>query len=306
MPGTHFLQIARLTVALRCDDPSIVWHWDPAVRRFLTSPATTDVDLTVRAVERIPRAEGEVVFDSGSVWRLLRVGGRTSRPPGGGRDVRPPDGDAWLIECSSELIDAEPYKAARFNEDFTRGEILLAPAALPLHVSPLDYPLDELLIANLLGHGRGVELHACGVIDRDGRGHVFAGVSGAGKTTNARFWESTASAVVSDDRVIVRELDGELWMFGTPWHGEADLASPEGARIAGVYLIVQAEANSIHELEHATAVARLLSCSFPPFYDADAMDYTVGLLDRLAQRVPVRELRFTPDASVVELVRAEA
>lgn len=283
---TELLRIARMTIAVRCDDERIAWQWHPATRRFLVPDGTPDVEIAVRAVDEIPPATGGIVFDSGAVWRLLR------------------DGDGFRIECRSEAFPLNPYKAASFNASFTRGEILLTPAAQ--HLGPLDYPLDEVLITHLLGGGRGVELHSCGIIDHNGRGHLFVGMSGAGKTTTARLWGSAASGIVSDDRVIVREENGAMWMYGTPWHGEAELSMPGGAPLAGVYLLVQSATNAIRAMSNADAVARLFGCSFPPFHDANAVAFTLGFLEKLAQRVPVRELSFTRDPGIVDLILSEA
>ena len=285
MPGDQFLQIARMTIALRCDG-GVSWSWDPAARRFLVPPTTPDVDVTVRVADSFPPVSGDLVFDSGAVWRMLR------------------DGEGYRIELRSTEFGDAPYKVALFDETFTRGEILLSPAVT--HLGPLEYPLDEVLIANLLGRGRGVELHSCGIIDRGGRGHLFAGMSGAGKTTTARLWGDAAAGIVSDDRVIVREENGAMHMHGTPWHGEAELSMAASAPLAGVYLLVQSPENAVRELAHAEAVARLFGCAFPPFFDPNAVAFTLAFLERLAQRVPVRELRFTRNANVVDLVRAEA
>ena len=54
----------------------------------------------------------------------------------------------------------------------------------------------------------------------------------------------------------------------------------------------------------AEAVARLFRCAFPPFYDGPSLDFTLSFLERLVARVPVRELQFTLDRSVVDLVLA--
>jgi len=283
---SELLRIAEMTIALRCDDPRIDWQWHPATRRFLVTDAEPDVDLVVRAADRIPASMGELLFDSGAVWKLFR------------------DGDGFRIECHAPVFANNPYKAARFDASFTHGEILLTQPVW--HLGPLDFPLDELLIMHLLGRGRGVEFHSCGIIDHDGRGHLFVGMSGAGKTTTARLWGSAASAIVSDDRVIVREQEGAMRMFGTPWHGEAELSLPDSAPLTGVYLLTQSSSNEIRALSHPEAVARMFGCVFPPFHDAEAVEFTLAFLDKLARQVPVRELAFTRDASVVDLVLAEA
>jgi hypothetical protein len=280
LPDDVFLSIAGLTLAIRCADDGAAWTWEEPVSRFLVDARPADVELNVALAPPPSRPEGRATFDSGSVWKLYR------------------EDAGYRIECSSEAFGPEPYKTAIFDESFTRGTIYLSRPEL----NPLDYPLDEVLIANLLGRGRGVELHSCGVIDQMGRGHLFVGVSGAGKTTTARLWEGATRGIVSDDRVIVREHEGEMWMFGTPWHGEAELSIAGGVPLSGVYLLVQAEANALVPLPPAEAVARLFRCAFPLFHHAEALNFTLSFLEQLAARVPVRELQFTRDRGVVDLV----
>ncbi len=286
MPSDHFLRIGGITIALRCTDRRVRWQWSAPVQRFLIPPGEhSDVELDVGVLDA-PITGGELVFDSGAVWRMFR------------------DETGYRIDCSSDAFESGPYKIAQFDATFTRGTILIRPDVLPLELAPLDYPLDELLMVNLLGRNRGVELHSCGVIDEAGRGHLFVGMSGAGKSTTARLWEGVSRGVVSDDRVIVREHDGAMWMYGTPWHGEAELSLAARVPLVDVYLLVQAPSNEIRALENATAVARLFGCAFPPFYDAASVDYTLGFLERLVKAVPVRELRFTRDRAIVDLVLA--
>ncbi|HEX2061112.1 MAG TPA: hypothetical protein VHK90_10250, partial [Thermoanaerobaculia bacterium] len=145
-------------------------------------------------------------------------------------------------------------------------------------------------------------LHSCGVIDREGRGHLFAGVSGAGKTTTARLCGEKAAGIVSDDRVIVREENGTMFMYGTPWHGEAELSMAARAPLHAIYLLVQSPADELRPLTPGEAVARLFRCAFPLFYDAAALDFTLSFLGRVAAAVPVRELRFTRSRRAVDLV----
>ncbi|MFZ2491256.1 MAG: hypothetical protein WA208_07210 [Thermoanaerobaculia bacterium] len=281
-PPLH-LSIGGITFALTPVDERLTLRIEGPLRHFRSEPVDAEVQLNVRALERALPVEGELLFDSGAVWRLFQ------RP------------DGFRIDCTSELFGPEPYKVATFDPTFTRGEVAIRTDALGREVDPLDYPLDEVLVSNLLGRGRGVELHSCGVIDREGRGHLFVGVSGAGKTTTARIWGDDA-LVVSDDRVIVRSVNQEFRMYGTPWHGEARLCSPESAPLAGVYLLRQAPETRLRSLDAAEAVARLFSCTFPLFHDATALTFTLGILADLVRSVPVRELQFTPDRTVLDAI----
>lgn len=278
--------IGGLRIAVHCDDPRLSCRFHSPTDRFLTEASDqNDVELRVRAMgDRVPDG-GDLVFDSGAVWRLFRTT------------------EGFRIECTSDIVGTEPYKIATFDETFTRGEISLRTEATGDVVDPLEYPLDEVLVGHLLGRGRGVEIHGCGIVDRDGRGLLFAGQSGAGKTTTARLWEHESVTVLSDDRIIIREVGSEMRMFGSPWHGEAELASPASAPLAGVFLLTQATESSVRELSAAEAVARLFACGFPPFHDAQALAFTIEFLERIATKVPVRELRFTRDRSAIDVVR---
>ena len=154
-------------------------------------------------------------------------------------------------------------------------------------------PLDELLLTNWLSLGRGVEVHACAVVDRDGSAILFAGHSGAGKTTMARQWIGQQGvSVLSDDRVVLRNIDGQIWMYGTPWHGDEPLASPARAPLARGFFLEHGPSNRFVDVAGATAVAKLFARSFPPFSSATGLGTTVTLLSEIVQQVPFVDFGF--------------
>ena len=60
---------------------------------------------------------------------------------------------------------------------------------------PLEYPIDELAMMHRLALGEGVEVHALGLVDQDGRGYLFLGHSGAEKAPRRGFgWRNPASS----------------------------------------------------------------------------------------------------------------
>jgi hypothetical protein len=159
------------------------------------------------------------------------------------------------------------------------------------------------MINHFLARGKGVEIHACGVLDSQGWGHLFVGQSGAGKTTIAKLWESEIGVtVLSDDRIILRKMENTIWMYGTPWHGDAGLASPERAEVKGIYFLRHGKENELIAINRADSIGHLFACSFPPFYSREGIDFTLGFLESVVKEVPCYELKFTPNKSVVELL----
>ncbi|HXH05840.1 MAG TPA: hypothetical protein VNI83_04545 [Vicinamibacterales bacterium] len=269
-----------------------------ATRRFLIDHAPPDVTLAARRARRLVEPEAAPLFDSGAAWRLYRTGQATifslrAQP---------------ASQRRREARRASPYCVATFDRHLTRGTVAFDRRAVregqPLE--PLAYPLDELLVIHLLARGRGLEIHGCGVVDRDGRAYLCAGPSGAGKTTIARLWQAAGATVLSDDRVIVRRHAGRFWLYGTPWHGDARLASPLGAPLARILHLARGPRHELRALPPAEAAARLLACSFPPFHDAAGMRFTLDCLAALVAQVPGDELRFVPEPGVAAFVREAA
>jgi hypothetical protein len=230
---------------------------------------------------------GLTLFDPGGHWQLFRAG------------------DAHVFRFRSAAYGSGDYREARFEEGFTRGVVTLHHEYFDggRAANPLEYPLDELWMTNLLARGRGVEVHALGIRDADGRGHLFLGHSGAGKSTMARLWEAAGALILSDDRIILRRDGDAVWMYGTPWHGEARLAAAERTRVDRIFIIGHGNANALRDLVPAPAVGELFARSFVPFYDAGPIAFTLDFLHFVAGAVPCAALSFVPDPSIVAFAR---
>jgi hypothetical protein len=175
-------------------------------------------------------------------------------------------------------------------------------------VYPLEYPLDELLMIHRLSRGEGVEVHAVGIADETGRGHLFLGHSGAGKSTTARLWlQRPGVTILSDDRIILRAHQGRIFMYGTPWHGDAGIASPLSAPLSAIYLLEHGQSNERMPLSPGTAAAELFARTFVTHHSEEGIRFTLDFLDRLTRQIPCYLFRFVPDESAVEAIcRAES
>jgi hypothetical protein len=92
-------------------------------------------------------------------------------------------------------------------------------------------------------------------------------------------------------------------MYGTPWHGEAEISSPGDAPLAAIFLLEQSPRSEVREIDSSEAIARLFGCTFPLFYDGVSLAFTLGFLGELVTSGLVRVLDFRPDASAVAAVR---
>lgn len=274
------IRIADITIALSTADPSMRFATDGPVSRFLTDGTNPDVSVTAGWRNRPWNSFGKKIFESGGVWQLYSNNG------------------TYCFTCSSPTIGALPYKVASFNRRFSEGEVQLYRKYFKSGdpVNPLQYPLDELLMVNLLSLRRGVEVHACGLMTPAGDGYLFAGFSGAGKTTMARLWEKVPGAVIlSDDRIILRHLEGKFWIYGTPWHGEAELAAPLRVPLSEIFFLRRGPRNELVPKSQGEAAARLFPCTFPTFHSAEGLDFTLAFLEELAGAIPCHDLFVVPD-----------
>ncbi len=282
------LDIADIVYSVTSKSPEKTVHLDESYRDFHGS-GNPEVAIRVHSsgVPEIPWQELEKVFDSEMVWSLYR------------------HKDTFLFALRSPASSRTPYSIAVFDSDFTRGDIYLNPPENTLEelpgLLPLAYPMAEALMICLLARGRGVMMHAGGVID-NGRGYLFAARSSHGKTTMIKLWRKKG-AILNDDRIIVRHRDNRFWIHGTPWHGEYDGVSSRKAPLEKIFILGHGEHNHVEKIQGAHAVSKLMSRCFPPFWDKEGMEFTVDFLVMMIQAIPCHCLKFKPDKQIVDFVR---
>ncbi len=152
----------------------------------------------------------------------------------------------------------------------------------------------------------GQLVHSAGVI-RDGRGYLFVGESGAGKSTVAEL--SSDHHVLNDEIVMVtpdlagglaNNLSGDLSLRGTPFNGFFTGKQPGSAPLVAIFLLAHGPAHRIRGVPRAEATAQITSQIVPPVGLEDALDgkATAATLEtaiQLTERVPVKILEFRPD-----------
>ncbi|HYL86031.1 MAG TPA: AAA family ATPase [Candidatus Angelobacter sp.] len=258
---------------------------DPGLLEFACVSRNSDVEVFAEWAKELQMPAGTPAFQSGGLWSAFEEDG----------------GTAFYFHTS--YLGEAPYKRAWFNREYTKGRVQLLKRYFDtkLPVYPLEYPLDELLMIHRIARGEGAEVHACGLVTADGKGRLFVGHSGAGKSTTSRLWlRQPGAQVLSDDRIILRIQGGRALMYGTPWHGDAGLAAQSSAPVNQIFLLEHGMQNEIVPLEPGRAAAELFARTFGPHHSPSGLAQTLAFLEELTALVPVASFCFKPDASAIE------
>ncbi len=261
-------------------------------RRHRTQP---DVRLDVRIVRRLPTSGPArdlfvtTHFQDGSEnWRLQQRDGR------------------YLFRCPLE----DKQQLAIVNRSFDRATIYVLPKSdgrWAWVLGDIIYDFLQILLINYLAQRGGVFVHGVGIKDTQGSGLLFAGKSGAGKSTTARLWHAHSKAMIlNDDRIIVRKRGRRFVMYGTPWHGDFSdyLASHIApAPLERLLFIHHAPRHIVRPITAAQAFCELYPCLFPTFWDKRGLERTAVFCQELLGSVPVARLGFRKDRSVITFVR---
>ncbi len=286
-------EVAGIHLDIWCEKSMEVYEpssdYEPFARTERSGPAAvhTEIYLTlddIPAIEKLTK-----IFDSGQALSIFR------------------DGDEYFFRFHPPFSEL-PSWVASIKQNFRKvtvycsDELLRRRNGKVLLTSPVHYPLDQILIMFILGHSEGALLHAAG-IHFNGKGCIFPGKSGAGKSTIMRqFAHRQDIGLLSDDRIAVRKIDGAFRAFGTPWAGDARIAVNASVPLSGIFFITQASTNRIEEITAQKALERLLPITSIPWYDPEIIPKMLSFCGDLLSHVPAYELQFKPNIEVVDVL----
>ncbi len=184
---------------------------------------------------------------------------------------------------------------ARWNPRARRGSI---------RQSANPYSIDSVLrIVHtlILAREGGFLLHSAGAI-RNGRAFLFAGVSGAGKTTISRLAPADVT-LLTDEVSYIRRQAGEYQACGTPFAGElARVGENCFAPIASLFFLKQGPINKIEPVTSPDAISRLLRNILFFTEDSELVRNVFQSACDFVEHVPAHQLTFLPDARVWNMI----
>lgn len=216
------------------------------------------------------------------------------------------------IACSEQILlrQAAPYRtdsAASADIVIDGGDARLQ-AAWEKHphltLDEWEYIRTGAIFSDCLLQFGGFCLHAAAVA-LDGRAVLFSAPCGVGKSTQASLWRQRFGdervTVINDDKPAVRRLDGQFYVYGTPWSGKTDLNSNLKVPLQAVVYLEQAAENQIRLMSSREAAPKLLQQSLHFSKEREQISRLLGLLDELLTEIPVYLLQCTISQQAVQL-----
>lgn len=198
------------------------------------------------------------------------------------------------LRSGTWVLDRGDFRA-EWRPETRRGTI--RQTANPYSIDAVLRILHTLLLAKR----GGFLLHSASAI-RKGKAFLFAGVSGAGKTTISRLAPSDVT-LLTDEISHVSKRDNGYFAFGTPFTGElAKVGENCSAPVAALYLLAQGPENRIEPVSAGDAVRGLLANMLFFAEDQELVHCAFKAACDFVDCVPVQKLTFLPDATVWEMI----
>ncbi len=262
----------------------------PFLRESRSSDRAADMEISLELNNLPDTTAMTKIFDTAQSWSMFR------------------DEEDYFVELTAPPPDSRPVWLARIDQDFKKASVFCGDTLIrresgaTLVSNPVLYPLDQILFIYIMSRSDGALLHASGV-GIGSKGYIFPGRSGAGKSTiSGQFALADTSRLLSDDRVAARKTAGGFRVFGTPWAGEAKIASDSSLPLGGIFFLRHAHSNRVREMKPAEAMESLIPVASVPWYDVPAMSRILSLCEDLVNHVPAYELHFRPDREVVDFL----
>lgn len=139
-------------------------------------------------------------------------------------------------------------------------------------------------------------MHAS-VVSYQGAAYLMLGKSGTGKSTHTRLWleHIAGTELVNDDNPVVRIVDGQLLVYGSPWSGKTPCYRQVSYPVGAFVQLSQAPFNKIRRIKGIEAYASLVPAVSGKRWDKRIADGLHETENWVAGHVPMYHLQCLPD-----------
>ncbi|MBQ6848047.1 MAG: hypothetical protein IJO62_03935 [Clostridia bacterium] len=232
-----------------------------------------------------------------------------------------PNGEIIQALDTYFVIKTAENKNCFYKKDSPNGEILFAVFYttdyrdvrieikrdinfLSTNACDFEYIFTGFMFSNRLAFLGGTVLHSS-AIAYENKGIVFTAPSGTGKSTHTELWHKKFSDMVvtlNDDKPAIRFIDGEPYLYGTPWSGKTHINSNICVPLSAIVCLERDTECSIERMDAVSSVLFLTKQLPNPYHDSDIGKKTVGIINELFNAVPIFKLKCNISENAVDTV----
>lgn len=144
----------------------------------------------------------------------------------------------------------------------------------------------------------------CSALSYKGNGVLFTAPSGTGKSTHSALWRKHFAddvVMVNDDKPLLRFIDGELYVCGTPWDGKHHISNNICVPVKAIVVLSQGAENEVERADKREAVYNILNQTIRP-KDGALMSKVLDFTEKIIESIPVYKLKCNISEQAVETV----
>jgi len=141
------------------------------------------------------------------------------------------------------------------------------------------------------------------LVRNNNRGYAFIAKSGTGKSTQVSMWLRYIPGcdLMNDDNPIIRIIDGQAWIFGSPWSGKTPCYRNIKAQLGAVTRIDRATSNSIEKLSPISAFASLLPSCSSMKWDSEIYNAICDTITKVIETTNIYTLHCLPNKEAARI-----
>ena len=139
-------------------------------------------------------------------------------------------------------------------------------------------------------------IHASCIV-KNKKGYPFTAKSGTGKSTHTSLWMKHIEGceLLNDDNPIIRVINGQAFIYGSPWSGKTPCYRNVKVRLGAIVNIERAKRNYIERLPVVQAFASLLPSCSSMKWDEELYGNQCQILSKVMEQTPVYTMHCLPD-----------
>jgi hypothetical protein len=283
--NTIYLNIAGFSIMLYSN---FNFELEEGYEPFISDKKTNEADITIRCFDDMPIwpfSQEELVFEAENEDQKFYSIFQARNDLG------------FLIY--DQQNPGKVQQMAVLDKSFTKWMVFSKPNS-ENRLFPLKYPLGPIIMHYLTINSDAVMMHASCAYDGT-QARLFTGFSGNGKSTISKLWSDAGNQIINDDRIIIRKEKDGYFVYNTPmYYKDISKRAPLGA----IYLIRHSPGNILNKLSGALAISKVMAFCIQNNFDKQFIQSRLNFFSDLCMHIPVCELGFVPDESVVDYVLA--